>query len=114
MKKKLVLVFLLFCTYCMPAFADSWHYLCQTAEGTKFYIDEDSMLRDNMNAVVKLKLLDIIGTWRIEQARLNRSMRNIFVKGGGPVRQPEYVYIEPNVAAASVYLYLWPDAELVP
>jgi hypothetical protein len=110
----------------MPAFADSWHYLCQTAEGTKFYIDEDSMLRDNMNAVVKLKLLDIIGTWRIEQARLNRSMRNIVVtsfvdyypdgsiKGGGPVRQPEYVYIEPNVAAASVYLYLWPDAELVP
>ncbi len=120
MKKKLVILLMLLCTWCMPSFAASWYYLGQATDGTNLYIDNSSVRKNYSEAIVWVKYVHSSGTYDIEQLDIRRSNKTtatisyIKYNAYGSVIDSyhssylDYESIVPGSIGEFIYYAIWP------
>ena len=120
MKKKLVILLMLLCTWCMPSFAASWYYLGQSEVGTNIYIDNSSVRKNYSEAIVWVKYVKPSGESILQKLYIYRKDKTYacmnYVKYDVYASvidsyHPSYLNydsIPPESVIESVYYAIWP------
>lgn len=72
---KVLICLLLICSFSFPSFAASWYYLGEDTANSQVYIDNSSVLKDNLYAMVWVKYVDPDGTVAMRRYYINRKLR---------------------------------------
>jgi len=117
--KKIFIVFMCLLCFSIPCFASSWYWIGASTNGTQYYIDNDSVRKNNHYAIVWVKISNPDGTSSIEQLFFNHYNKtyavnrwadyasNGQVSNSGTPSYLNYESIIPDSMGENVYYAIW-------
>ena len=120
--KKLLFSLLLILCMSSPVFAANWYWLGYTRSGSQFYVDNDSVQKNEKYAIVWTKIVHADSSWDTERLFLRRNEKglaildDIIYDAHGTVKgvhkfkiaRGNWFPIAPGTMTESLYKSIWP------
>lgn len=73
--KKILLILVMAISFVMPSFAENWYWIGTSKSGEQWFIDNDSVIKDNQEATVWIKANLPDGTSELSRITITRDYR---------------------------------------